>query len=47
MGIHHLPQLALFCESDTFISVEGFKNNSEAAVFLTLGKYLHLVDLNA
>ena len=33
MGIHHLLQLALFCESDTFISMEGFKNNSEAAVF--------------
>ena len=43
MGIHRLPQLDMFWDSDEFIGVEGFKNNHPEAA-LQNGKQLHLVD---
>ena len=44
MGIHRLPQLEMFWDSDEFIGVEGFKKTIPKQRFKTLGKYLHLVD---
>ncbi|XP_044181437.1 piggyBac transposable element-derived protein 4-like [Acropora millepora] len=44
MGIHRLPQLEMFWDSDEFIGVEGLKKTIPKQRFKTLGKYLHLVD---
>ena len=44
MGIHRLPQLEMFWDSDEFIGVEDFKKTIPKQRFKTLGKYLHLVD---
>ena len=44
IGIHELPQLALYWDSDEFIGVEGFKKTIPKHRFITLGKYLHLVE---
>ena len=44
MGIHRLPQLEMFWDSDEFIGVEGFKKTIPKQRFKTLAKYLHLVD---
>ena len=44
MGIHCLPQLDMFWDSDEFIGMEGFKKSIPKQRFKTLGKYLHLVD---
>ena len=44
IGIHELPQLVIYWDSDEFIGVEGFKKTIPKHRFMTLGKYLHLVD---
>ena len=44
IGIHELPQLVMYWDSDEFIGVEGFKKTIPKHRFMTLGKYLHLVD---
>lgn len=44
IGIHELPQLAMYWDSDEFFGVEGFKKTIPKHHFMTLGKYLHLVD---
>ena len=44
MGIHSLPQIDMFWDSDIFIGVEGFKKTIPKQRFKTLGRYLHLVD---
>ena len=44
IGIHELPQLAMYWDSDEFIGVEGFKKTIPKHRFMTLWKYLHLVD---
>lgn len=44
IGIHELPQLAMYWDSDEFFGVEGFKKTIPKHRFMTLGKYLHLVD---
>lgn len=46
MGIHSLPQIDMFWDSDIFIGVEGFKKTIPKQRFKTLGRYLHLVDPN-
>ena len=46
MGIHSLPQIDMFWDSDIFIGVEGFKKTIPKQHFKTLGRYLHLVDPN-
>ena len=43
MGIHRLPQLDMFWDSDEFIGVEGFKKTIPKQRFKTLGKYLPCV----
>lgn len=45
--LHELPQLAMYWDSDKFIGVEGFKKTIPKQRFVTLGKYLHLVEPNA
>ena len=42
IGIHELPQLAMYWDSDQFIGVEGFKKTIPSQRFVTLGKYFHL-----
>ena len=44
IGIHELPQLAMYWDSKEFIGVEGFKKTIPKHCFMTLEKYLHLVD---
>ena len=39
IGIHELPQLAMYWDSDQFIGVEGFKKTIPKQHFATLGKY--------
>ena len=46
IGIHQLPQLAMYWDSDQFIGVKGFKKTIPKQHFATLGKYFHLVDPN-
>ena len=46
IGIHELPQLAMYWDSDQFIGVEGFKKTIPKQRFTTLGKYFHLADPN-
>ena len=46
MGIHSLPQIDMFWDSDIFIGVEGFKKTIPKQRFKTLGRYLHLIDPN-
>ena len=46
MGIHSLPQIDMFWDSDIFIGVEGFKKTIPKQRFKTLGRYLHLVRSN-
>ena len=46
IGIHELPQVAMFWDSDEFIGVEGFKKTIPKQRFFTLGKYFHLCDPN-
>ena len=43
MGIHSLPQINMFWDSDIFIGVEVFKKTIPKQRFKTLGRYLHLV----
>ena len=45
IGIHGLPQLAMYWDSDKFFGVESFKEMIPKHCFMTLGKYLHLADL--
>ena len=45
IGIHELPQLAMYWDSDQF-GVEGFKKTIPKQRFTTLGKYFHLADPN-
>ena len=40
IGIHELPQLAMYWDSDQFIGVEGFKKNHPQAAFCNSGKVL-------
>ena len=44
IGIHELPQLAMYWDFDEFFGVEGFKKTIPKHHFMTLGKYLHLAD---
>lgn len=44
MGIHRLPHVDMFWDSDEFISVEGFKKTIPKQRFKTLSKFLHLID---
>ena len=44
MGIHDLPQIQMYWDSDEFIGVEGFKKTIPKQRFFTLSKYIHLVD---
>lgn len=44
IGIHELPQLSMYWDSDEFFGVEGFKKTIPKHCFMTLGKYLHLAD---
>jgi len=46
IGIHKLPQLAMYWDSDQFIGVEGFKKAIPKQRYTTLGKYFHLADPN-
>ena len=46
IGIHKLPQLAIYWDSDEFIGVEASKRRSQNR-FITLRKYLHLADPTA
>ena len=43
-GIHELPQLVMYWDSDKFIGAEGFKKMIPKHCFMTPGKYLHLAD---
>ena len=47
IGIHELPQLAMYWDSDKFTGVEGFKKTIPKYRFMTLGKYLHPADSTA
>ena len=47
IGIYELPQLAMYWDSDEFLGVEGFKKTIPKHRFMTLGKYLYLVDPTA
>ena len=38
MGIHSLPHIEFFWDSNIFVDMDGFKQR-----FKTLGRYLHLV----
>ena len=38
MGIHSLPHIEIFWDTDIFVGMQGFKQR-----FKTLGRYLHLV----
>lgn len=38
MGIHSLPHIEIFWDSDIFVGMQWFKQR-----FKTLGRYLHLV----
>ena len=44
LGIHELPQLHMYWDSDDFIGVEGFKKTIPKQRFFTLSKYLHIAD---
>ena len=44
MGIHDLPQIQMYWDSDEFIGVEGFKKMIPKQRFFTLRKYIHLID---
>ena len=44
IGIHELPQLAMYWDSDKFTGVEGFKKTIPKYHFMTLRKYLHPAD---
>ena len=46
IGIHELPQLAMYWDSDRFIGVKSFKKTIPKQHFTTLGKYFHLPDPN-
>ena len=46
IGIHELPQLAMYWDSDQFIGVEGFKKPIPKQRFTTLGKHFYLADPN-
>ena len=43
-GIHDLPQIQMYWDSDEFVSFEGFKKTIPKQRFFTLSKYIHLVD---
>ena len=47
IGIHELPQLAMYWDSDKFTGVEAFKKTIPKYRFMTLGKYLHPADSTA
>ena len=44
MGIHELPQVSMYWDSDNFIGVEGFKKTIPQRRFKELSQYFHLVD---
>ena len=44
MGIHELPQIQMYSDSDEFIGVEGFNKTIPKQRFFTLSKYIHLMD---
>ena len=46
IGIHQLPTVSMYWDSDIFIGVEGFKKTMPRHRFVELSKYLHLVDPN-
>ena len=44
IGIHVLPQLYMYWDSEEFIGVEGFTKSIPKQRFVTLSKYFHLAD---
>ena len=44
IGIHELPQLQMYWDSDEFIGVEGFKKTIPKQRFVIISKYIHLTD---
>ena len=44
MGIHELPQIQMYSDSDEFIGVEGFNKTIPKQRFFSLSKYIHLMD---
>ena len=47
IGIHELPQLAMYWDSDEFVGVDCLKKTIPEHRFMTLGKYLHRADPTA